>query len=77
MAKQGTHTNSPQGLAQRPEPADGVRRGEPVSYVGGTSGPEMRVWHRRPTAAASRALPGDLGRENLFHDLPFADLQDL
>lgn len=77
MAKQGTHTDSQWELAQRANHADGIRQCEAAPYVGGTSGPEMRVWHRRPTAAVSRALPGDLGRENLFHDLPFADLQDL
>ncbi len=85
MAKQGmkrpdvTKTHQKNDHPPVPEIQGKAKHGKEKAnpIIAGTAGPEMKVWHHRPTATASRTLPGDLGRDNLFNDIPFADLQDL
>lgn len=46
--------------------------------IGGTSGPEQKVFHtERPISQTYKVLDNDLARDNMENDLPESDLQDL
>lgn len=78
MAKQGMKrpeiTKKQQKNQQPPVPEiqgrakHGHQKAHPI--IAGTSGPEQKLWHGNP-------YDSDLARDNLYQDIPDADLQDL